>query len=173
MNLTATIENASEGEDVPDPSTMRRWLSAALTYQHHPVEIHDPNTTDIEINLRIVDEAESQTLNARYRQRDTPTNVLAFPADLPDYIELPLLGDVVICAPVVRREAREQNKIPDAHWAHMVIHGTLHLLGYDHLEDEEANLMENIETEILKLLNYPPPYLVADIPPATHENFQE
>ena len=184
ITVTATIENACEGEDVPDPSTMRRWLSAALTYHAQRAATDGVKLSDPEISIRIVDEAESQALNARYRQHDTPTNVLSFPADIPDYVELPLLGDIVICAPVVIREAREQHKTPDAHWAHMVVHGTLHLLGYDHLDDADAAVMENLETDILKHLNYPPPYIAvnvavnatesatADAPTTTHEHSQ-
>ena len=159
MNIIATIENACEGDDAPDPSSMRRWLSAALTHPGHHASIHDINVRDAELSIRLVDAAESQALNARYRQRNTPTNVLSFPADIPDYVELPLLGDIVICAPVVAREAREQHKTQEAHWAHMLVHGTLHLLGYDHANDTDAAIMEDLETKILKQLHYPPPYL--------------
>ncbi len=152
MNISATIENTCEGEEVPDPSMMRRWLSAALT--------HYPNN-DVELSIRIVDEIESQALNLRYRQCEAPTNVLSFPADLPAYVQLPLLGDLVICAPVVAREAREQRKTLNAHWAHMVVHGVLHLLGYNHIQDSEATIMEALETDILRNLNYPAPYTPA------------
>lgn len=168
MNILATIENTCEDEDVPEPSMMRRWLSAALGYHGHQTEIHNPNLTEAEVSIRIVDEAESQLLNARYRNRDSPTNVLSFPADLPAYIELPLLGDLVICAPVVAREARQQHKALQAHWAHMVIHGALHLAGYDHSDDAQARLMETLETDIMTQLNYPPPYAPSETPRAEY-----
>lgn len=158
MNILATIENICEDEDVPEPSMMRRWLSAALTHQSHGEGVLPPDIAKAEISIRIVDEAESQTLNARYRDRDAPTNVLSFPADLPTYVDLPLLGDLVICAPLVAREALAQHKTLHAHWAHMLIHGTLHLLGYDHNDDEEAERMEMLETNIMMQLDYPPPY---------------
>ena len=97
-------------------------------------------------------------LNARYRGKDRPTNVLSFPADLPEAVELPLLGDIVICAPVVHDEARQQGKSPAAHWDHMLIHGVLHLLGYDHESDREAEEMEALETRALQILGWPCPY---------------
>ncbi len=108
--------------------------------------------------MRIVDEDESQQLNGQYRQKDKPTNVLSFPADLPEELQLPLLGDLVICAPVVAREAEDQNKALDAHWAHMLVHGTLHLLGYDHIDETDATEMEALETQIITELGFAPPY---------------
>jgi len=108
--------------------------------------------------VRLVDIAEMKTLNETYRDKAGPTNVLSFPSDLPDDLQLPLLGDIVICAPVVRAEAAEQGKNLTAHWAHMTIHGTLHLLGYDHIAEEEAAAMEALESAILKRLDYPCPY---------------
>src|SRR5690606_12322097 len=101
---------------------------------------------------------ESQALNLLYRGKDKPTNVLSFPCELPAGVDLPVLGDLVICQPVVNLEAAEQNKASEAHWAHMVIHGTLHLLGYDHEDDEEARVMESLETQLLTQLGYPRPY---------------
>lgn len=111
-----------------------------------------------EITVRIVDEAESQQLNASYRGKDYPTNVLSFPFECPAEIDLPLLGDLVICRQVVEREAKEQNKDLQAHWAHMLVHGCLHLLGYDHLEDQQAEQMESLETEIMQQLGFTDPY---------------
>ena len=109
--------------------------------------------------VRIVDEAESHALNLNYRGKDRPTNVLSFPFECPDEVELPLLGDLVICRQVVEREAQEQDKPVMAHWAHMVVHGSLHLLGYDHIEDDEAEEMESLETQIMTGLGFADPYL--------------
>ncbi len=148
MNLTVDIDNASGDDEVPDPSRMHRWVAAAL----------GDHGRDAELAVRIVDEAESAELNGRYRGKQGPTNVLSFPADLPEAVDIPLLGDLVICAPVVAREAREQDKEPEAHWAHMLVHGTLHLLGYDHIDNAEAEEMEALETRIITGLGFPPPY---------------
>ncbi len=112
-----------------------------------------------ELTIRLVDEGESHQLNLTYRGMDKPTNVLSFPFEAPPGIELPLLGDLVICRQVVEREASEQDKNLDAHWAHMVVHGCLHLLGYDHIEDDEAEEMESLETEIMQQMGFPDPYL--------------
>ena len=114
---------------------------------------------EAELTIRLVDEAESQQLNREYRGKDRPTNVLSFPADLPAVVESPLLGDLVICAPVVLREAKEQGKTVEAHWAHMVVHGVLHLLGYDHQNEQEAAEMEGIEAALLKEMGYRNPYI--------------
>lgn len=123
-----------------------RWIRHALAQ-------------DAEITVRIVGEDEGRQLNRDYRHKDYATNVLSFPADVPDeLLDIPLLGDLVICVPVVEREAREQGKTLEAHWAHLVIHGCLHLLGYDHLEDEEAEEMEALERELLAELGHPDPY---------------
>ena len=111
------------------------------------------------MTVRIVDEAESHALNLNYRGKDRPTNVLSFPFECPDEVELPLLGDLVICRQVVEREAQEQDKPLMAHWAHMVVHGSLHLLGYDHIEDDEAEEMESLETQIMTELGFADPYL--------------
>jgi probable rRNA maturation factor len=148
MSLTVDIQCASS-EPVPDEDDIRRWIEAALLGQRD---------ADTEISLRLVDIEEMTNLNQSWRGKRGPTNVLSFPAELPGELDLPLLGDIVICAPVVAREAREQGKALDAHWAHMVIHGTLHLLGYDHIEEHEAAAMETLETAILARLNYPCPY---------------
>jgi probable rRNA maturation factor len=108
--------------------------------------------------VRIVDEQESAELNEQYRHKQGPTNVLSFPFECPPGVELNLLGDLVICAPVVQREAQQQQKQELAHWAHMVVHGTLHLLGYDHLQQDEAEAMENREIRIMEDLGYSDPY---------------
>ncbi|MAY35262.1 MAG: rRNA maturation RNase YbeY [Spongiibacteraceae bacterium] len=149
MNLTIDLQNASSASAPPSIADFERWVGAAL----------DGRRDEAEVSIRLVDEEESATLNARYRQKDTPTNVLSFPADLPAELELPLLGDLVICSGVVQREASEQGKAETAHWAHMVIHGTLHLIGYDHIEDTDAERMEGLEISILETLEFPNPYL--------------
>ena len=147
--VTIDVDNAS-GEEAPEPPSIRHWICAALGEQK----------PEAEISVRIVSAAESAELNLRYRGKEGATNVLSFPADIPDFVESPLLGDIVICAAIVRREAAEQHKVLDAHWAHMLVHGTLHLLGYDHIKENEAEAMEALETTILGKLNFPPPYLV-------------
>jgi probable rRNA maturation factor len=149
MSLTVDIQCAS-AEPVPDEDDLRSWIAAALAGQQVG--------GDIEISVRLVDAPEMASLNKTYRGKDGPTNVLSFPADLPPDLDLPLLGDIVICAPVVAAEARAQHKSPDAHWAHMAVHGTLHLLGYDHLDENEAITMEALESAILADLHYPCPY---------------
>ncbi len=149
MSLTVDIQCASV-EPVPDEDDLRGWIAAALASRQTP--------GDTEISLRLVDAAEMAGLNQTYRGKTGATNVLSFPADLPPELELPLLGDIVICVPVVRSEAREQHKTLAAHWAHMAVHGTLHLLGYDHIDEDEANEMETLETAILAGLHFPCPY---------------
>jgi probable rRNA maturation factor len=145
------VQLATETGEVPSSGQIRDWAAAALEER-----------ATAELTVRIVDEPEVQTLNRRYRDQDRPTNVLSFPCDLP--VGLPadqfgdLLGDVVICAPVVAREAREQGKAADAHWAHLVVHGVLHLLGYDHEEPDQAARMETRERVILAGLGFPDPY---------------
>ena len=119
-----------------------------------------------EIAIRIIDEAESQSLNHDYRGKDYPTNVLSFPFELPEGMpeemraELGegIIGDIAICAPVVEREAQEQGKASEAHWAHMVVHGVLHLLGHDHVDDAGADIMEALEVRVLSELGFANPY---------------
>ncbi len=137
---------ASEGQ--PDRQQIQLWIDTAL-------EGYDQDT---EIVVRIVDEQESAALNEQYRHKAGPTNSLSFPVDLPEAIELDLLGDLVICAPVLAKEALEQDKILSHHWAHIIVHGVLHLLGYDHIDDAEAELMETKEIAILNKLHIQNPY---------------
>ncbi|MDE2087017.1 MAG: rRNA maturation RNase YbeY, partial [Xanthomonadaceae bacterium] len=111
-----------------------------------------------ELSIRIVDADEGRELNRDYRGKDYATNVLSFEADLPPELKLPLIGDMVICSPVVAREAAEQGKRPRDHWAHLTVHGTLHLLGYDHIVAAEAEAMEALETRILAGLGIADPY---------------
>ena len=124
----------------------------------HVLEAVNYANSEAEITLRVVDSLESQSLNHHYRGKDKPTNVLSFPFTNPAPIPLPLLGDLVICQAVVIQEAEEQGKSVQAHWAHMVVHGLLHLLGYDHIEDADAEIMETLECKILAKLGYPDPY---------------
>ena len=134
---------------LPTLEQIEQWATAAV----------QPQSDEVEMTVRIVDEAESHELNLNYRGKDRPTNVLSFPFECPDEVELPLLGDLVICRQVVEREAQEQEKPLMAHWAHMVVHGSLHLLGYDHIEDDEAEEMESLETQIMTELGFADPYL--------------
>lgn len=149
MAYQIDIESNSQSQQIPALAELERWVSAALQSQQ---------LEDAEVSLYIVDEDESQKLNSQYRGKDYPTNVLSFPADIPEEVGVPLLGDLVVCAPVVEREAREQGKTLAAHWAHMLVHGSLHLLGFDHIDDGEAEEMEALETEIITGLGYPAPY---------------
>lgn len=146
-DIFVTIDNAC---DAPCPSEQQveSWLTEALTGL----------CPRGEIAVRIVSEAESAELNGHYRGKHYATNVLSFPSDLPPDIEPPILGDLALCAAVVEREAREQNKPPEAHWAHLYIHGALHLLGYDHIDEPEAHAMETLEIAILSRLGYANPY---------------
>jgi probable rRNA maturation factor len=152
MSYQIDIEAVSESSRIPATGDIEKWVSAALD------AALDTSGRNSEISIYIVDETESQTLNHQYREQDKPTNVLSFPADIPEEVGIPLLGDLVICAPVVEREALEQGKTLAAHWAHMLVHGTLHLLGYDHIDDTEAETMESLETRILGQLGFPAPY---------------
>lgn len=144
------LQIASENIDgLPTLEQIEQWATAAV----------QPESDDVEMTVRIVDEAESQALNRTYRAKDRPTNVLSFPFECPTEVSLPLLGDLVICRQVVEYEAAEQKKPLMAHWAHMVVHGSLHLLGYDHIDDTEAEEMESLETKIMQGLGFVDPYL--------------
>ena len=148
MALGIDIQVAGGRSGLPSVAKFRHWARAALVGRRR----------DAELTIRIVDAVESQALNRRYRDKDKPTNVLSFPAELPAELGLPLLGDVVICREVVEDEAAAQHKPLEAHWAHMVIHGVLHLLGYDHQIEEEASAMEALEAGIMAELGWPDPY---------------
>ncbi|WON76096.1 rRNA maturation RNase YbeY [Serratia sp. UGAL515B_01] len=151
LDLQIACANA---EGLPAETTFQRWLENVLPQFQEMAEV----------TIRVVDEAESNELNLTYRGKDKPTNVLSFPFEAPPGIELPLLGDLIICRQVVELEAIEQQKVLEAHWAHMVVHGCLHLLGYDHIEDDEAEEMESLETEIMQEMGYPDPYLAEKDP---------
>ena len=149
MSVTLDLQLVcAESNGLPGEADFQRWLDAAIL----------PFQEEAEVTVRLVDAAESQELNCTYRGKDKPTNVLSFPFECPPGIELPLLGDLVICRQVVEQEAQEQGKPLMAHWAHMVVHGSLHLLGYDHIEDEEAEEMEALEIEFMQTLGFDNPY---------------
>jgi probable rRNA maturation factor len=148
MGLGVEVQLATEQADVPAESRLCDWARVAW---------RDPDR-DAEVVVRVCDEAESRRLNREYRGKDGPTNVLSFPYEAVPGMVRHHVGDLVICAPVVAREAAEQGKAGEAHWAHMVVHGMLHLQGYDHEGETEALEMEALETEILKGLGFPAPY---------------
>ncbi len=145
---------------VPEDQQFNHWVSAAIDYL---VENKQLEKTNYEVDIRIVDKADSQQLNNEYRQKNTPTNVLSFHFDTPDIFkqhqQRNILGDLVICALIVEAESQQQNKTTEQHWAHMVVHGVLHLLNYDHTNSDDANIMEALEVKILSQLGYPNPYM--------------
>ena len=147
MAIELDLQVAASTDGLPSGDSFEQWVRTALDGRE-----------DAELTIRVVDREESRILNQTYRGKDSDTNVLSFPAELPEGIDIPLLGDIVICAPRVEEEARAQEKQLQAHWAHLTVHGVLHLLGYDHLEDEEAEKMEALETSILASLGFPDPY---------------
>lgn len=148
MSADIDIQIAAAADNLPTKLQWQQWVDAALAGRK----------TDAELTIRIVECQESQALNSQYRGKDKPTNVLSFPFEAPPGFELNLLGDLVICAEVVENEAKEQKKALEAHWAHMVVHGCLHLLGFDHINNDEAEEMEGLEVEILQQLGYDDPY---------------
>lgn len=149
MQIELDLQLATTAGALPGEAQLRQWCELALRQRTAPSEL----------TIRIVDEEEGRELNRTWRGKDYATNVLSFPAEVPDgLLDIPLLGDLVICAQVVAREAAEQDKSADAHWAHLTIHGCLHLLGYDHIEDAEAEEMEALERQLLAELGYPDPY---------------
>ena len=135
---------------IPAAASFRRWVDAALRGAKR--------RKATELSIRIVDTAEGRALNRDYRGKDYATNVLSFEAELPPDVKLPLIGDLAICAPVVAREAAEQGKRERDHWAHLTVHGVLHLLGYDHIDDADAEVMEAQETRVLADLGIADPY---------------
>ncbi|MFT4994658.1 MAG: putative rRNA maturation factor [Paraglaciecola sp.] len=149
MSAIVDLQMACEAENIPDEKQLQTWLDAVL---------EGCALQEQEITVRMVNPAESQGLNHQYRGMDKPTNVLSFPFEAPPGMTLNLLGDLVICADIVAQEAKEQNKPLSDHWAHMIVHGTLHLLGFDHIEDTEAEKMEALEIVILGKLAIDDPY---------------
>jgi len=150
MKLTVSVQYAAARAGLPAKATIAKWAVAAL---------RGTRKKRIAMSVRLVDSRESAMLNRRYRDKPGPTNVLSFPFECPPGARTDVLGDLVICAPVVRREARQQGKAERAHWAHMVVHGILHLRGYDHKNRKDAANMETLEIRILKGLGFPDPYV--------------
>ncbi len=154
VRLEVSVSYALPRAGLPAAVSFRRWVAAAL----------EGRIREADLAVRIVDDKEGRALNRHYRGKDYATNVLSFPADIaegvkmPKGVKMPLLGDLVICAPVVAREANEQQKALNAHYAHLTVHGTLHLLGWDHEDEREAECMEQLEREILAGLGIADPY---------------
>ncbi len=149
MSIALDFQIACGDTDgLPSEAQVQQWLDSATQTLEE----------ELEVTVRLVDETESHQLNHDYRGKDKPTNVLSFPFEAPPGVEINLLGDLIICKQVVEREAKEQHKTLAAHWAHMVVHGTLHLLGYDHIEESEAVEMESLETKILQGMGFEDPY---------------
>jgi len=158
-HLTVDIQHAAETDNLPADDLFTAWAQTAWLEDR-----------DSEVTVRIVGSAESAELNGQYRNKSGPTNVLSFPFEAPAGITVPLAGDLIICEPVVEQEAREQHKTPTGHWAHMVVHGMLHLQGYDHIEENEAEAMEALEIQLLSRLGFGNPY---DTPYYTGETEQD
>ncbi len=156
LTLDVDIQRACNTANLPTDSDISLWVKSVLclTGKKDTQTLLD----DAELTVRTVALNESQTLNRDYRGKDKPTNVLSFPSDIPADVPIPLLGDLIICSDVVAQEARDQNKTLQAHWAHMVIHGCLHLLGFDHIDDDEADEMEALEINLLNTLGFSHPY---------------
>lgn len=154
MNVELDVQRAVEA--LPTDENFVTWVRQTLL--EPSVDSSKLSGDDVELTIRIVDVNESAELNEQYRHKNGATNVLSFPFEAPAEVNLNLLGDLVICANVVQQQADEQQKDELAHWAHMVVHGTLHLLGYDHMNEAEAKDMETKENIILSQLGYPDPY---------------
>ena len=167
MSLLVELQNPYEYDDIPSFDQFNQWANAAYQNQKQ-------TSNTFSVVIRVVDEEESAALNGDYRGKDKPTNVLSFPfempseelleeygieADLLQELEEEHLGDLVICEPVLQKEAAEQKKSLEQHWAHLLVHGVLHLQGYDHISDDDAEIMETLEVEILGKLGFGNPYL--------------
>jgi probable rRNA maturation factor len=152
---TLSLQKATTAKNLPKSNDFKRWVENALATVGFK--------KSCEVAIRLVDEAESQMLNLQYRGKDKPTNVLSFPSELPeavlDNLKREPLGDIIICVPVVEAEAIEQGKTTSAHWAHLTTHGILHVLGFNHIDDDEAEEMEALEAQALAVLGYENPYL--------------
>lgn len=147
MNIV-DLQLACDSSSIPAHDQFQFWVDSVLV----------DKSNDSEIVIRIVDEDEMTDFNAQYRDKAKPTNILSFPFDAPEQVDTHLLGDLLVCAPVIERESIEQKKPLDEHWAHMIIHGVLHLLGYDHIDPYDAEEMETLEIQILKKINIANPY---------------
>lgn len=163
--LQLDVQRAVGTQGVPSTKRLTLWAQAAYEVHHAAHAMHAGKgrkraVPPVQVSLRVVGSAESRKLNRRWREQDHATNVLSFPAgEMPEVAgEAASLGDLVVCLPVVKREAREQRIALDAHWAHMMIHGVLHLLGYDHEDDRDAQVMEACEVAILERFGFTNPY---------------
>ena len=146
MSVSESLD--SEDEDIPDTAAVQRWAEQAC-----------PCDEPVIVSVQVVGNDEMRELNNTWRGKDRPTNVLSFPMESPEEVDLKILGDLALCAPVINAEARQQHKAARAHWAHMVVHGMLHLQGYDHIEDQQADEMEALEIRALAELGFDNPYL--------------
>jgi probable rRNA maturation factor len=149
------LQVACTADELPSQSQLQLWVETALSTASQA-------TQTFELTIRLVELEESQQLNSQFRGQDKPTNVLSFPFEVPEGLTLNLLGDLVICVDIMKNEAKSQNKKLFDHWAHLVIHGCLHLLGFDHISDAEAEEMEAIEVAALAKLNINNPYLLSE-----------
>ncbi|MDW3094166.1 MAG: rRNA maturation RNase YbeY [Gammaproteobacteria bacterium] len=147
--INIEVQIAASADEIPSVEMFQVWASA--------IEADSDEHKDVA--MRIVDEAEMGKLNEQYRKKTGVTNVLSFPADLPGGVDIPFLGDIIVCAPVVIKEATDQGKSLHSHWAHMTVHGILHLQGYDHIDHVEAEQMESLETKIMNKLGFENPYV--------------
>ncbi len=163
------VQYALDGKNInelllPDAFDFKKWVSATLSSQEKSsqeksAQKKTARKENAQLTIRIVDEKESAYLNERYRHKTGPTNVLSFPTEFAEDIPVALLGDIIICAPLVLKEAKTQNKDIQAHWAHLTIHGSLHLLGYDHTNEQDTQQMELYEIDILKQIGFTNPYI--------------
>jgi probable rRNA maturation factor len=144
------IDNECPAFPCPDENKIEQWIAATL----------DQKVDAASVAIKIIDEKAMQALNETFRQKAKPTNILSFPSQLPELLKGDFLGDLAICAPVVQQEASAQHKNLESHFAHLIVHGTLHLLGYDHIQEADALEMENEEIRILNQLGYPDPYFI-------------
>lgn len=151
-SVDVSVSYGAPEQGLPNAAAFQQWAAAAL----------DGYVAPAEVSIRVVDATEGQALNLRYRHKDYPTNVLSFRAELPPGLKIPLLGDLVLCAPVIAKEAIDQHKPLEQHYAHLVVHGVLHLLGHDHETIAEARRMEALEIQVLEKLGIPDPYTARD-----------
>ncbi len=165
LTVFLDLQLAVQSDTIPAREEIERWVKVTLEQENPALgSLLLEQDTEFELTIRVVDKDEIQALNNTYRHKNQPTNVLSFPYegfdfDVPQEIQLPLLGDLIICHDIVLQEAQEQGKSIKAHWAHMVVHGVLHLQGYDHIKDNEAEQMEALEIKILNKLQFPNPYI--------------
>ena len=161
MDVQLDIQLATECVHFPDEKQIKKWILSAL--QHADISLSSPSLT-----LRVVSMEESEQLNTDFRDKNQPTNVLSFPFEPPEGVDfsetdtflIEYLGDLVICAKLVEKEANNQLKLVESHWAHLIVHGTLHLLGFDHIEEDQANIMESLEIAVLASCGFGNPYII-------------